>query len=126
MEASSENGPVAAPTGVRRNPSIKKLLKLPMWGSGKCLNDMCIQLRLMVKFNKYPQWVCVRVRTHHSLIFVIAKIKNLLNSETFHRWLIRVLFKHNRCNNIYINIFLYFSCVSVARFYGIGNGLSCL
>lgn len=36
MEASSENGTVvAANTGVRRNPSIKKLLKLPMWGSGK-------------------------------------------------------------------------------------------
>lgn len=36
METSSENGSVvAAHTGVRRNPSIKKLLKLPMWGSGK-------------------------------------------------------------------------------------------
>lgn len=36
MEASSENGSVvAAHTGVRRNPSIKKLLKLQMWGSGK-------------------------------------------------------------------------------------------
>lgn len=44
MEASSENGPVVAATGVRRNPSIKKLLKLPMWGSGKSIKKKLINL----------------------------------------------------------------------------------
>lgn len=35
----SDNGPIITQhAAVRRNPSIKKLLKLPMWGSGtiKC------------------------------------------------------------------------------------------
>lgn len=42
MEASSENVTVVAShTGVRRNPSIKKLLKLPMWGSGKYALKKC-------------------------------------------------------------------------------------
>lgn len=106
MEASSENGVVA---GVRRNPSIKRLLKLPMWGSGKCLkrldkNDM------MDKFANINGCVCMCVYTRvpfiNSLIFFNCQNQKSTKYRNISQ-MAHTLLKHNRCNNIYINIFFF-------------------